>query len=146
MTDVAIWQMRDVFEEDWMETKLQAESYIKYSLEALQKMVGTSFDQACFKLRSGLVGAASRWILINGSNLFTEMVQTPKQIKTDTLEASLLRVGPLFDGPIYGKQRWSFWREGFEKAAGGAGVGEECATLAKKAVDMMLAFERNMWH
>lgn len=144
-TYVAISQMRECFEEDWNKPQVpHAYGYIRGGLDLISGL-DIAADQAHSKLQSAMISAATMWVLINGSSLFTEMVQCTKDIFPDR-EGVAFQTGVLFKGPIFGIKRWVFWREGFEAAARGEHVDEKCAELAGKAADLMQSLEQSMWY
>lgn len=150
MTLMALTTMRDCFEEDCHHPGMGNFGGVHEAYEALHAS-GVLEDPARvarIKIQSCLVSAAAMWILVNGSNLFTELVQFPRQISTELLDDQFVANGRRYDGPVVGLERWSFWRKGFENAARGeaGGVEDECAQLAAKAAKGMAVLEEIMWH
>lgn len=115
-------------------------------MEQIEDRLSIGHDEARVKIRSTMLSAGAMWILNNGSSLFIEMVQCPRDIDAKRHEDKIFRTGPLFDGPIFGIKRWTFWREGFQAAARGNDVDEKCAALAAKAANIMWALEGGMWY
>jgi hypothetical protein len=145
-TYLAMYQMRECFEKDWDNlTLLRLNSNLRNAFEFISHLP-TPADESRKRLRSSMVTAASMWILINGSNLFTEMVQSPKELYNEGMEPVQFSAGGRYKGPLLGMPRWVFWRAGFEVAARGEGVDEKCAELAGNAAITMRCFEQMMLH
>ena len=105
--------------------------------DALERDGGRVQDQNC------LISASAVWVLYCGQSLFVRIVQVPKTLIGDG-ERNSRKPGPLFNGPIYGLERWKFWGKALAVAVESEELNEESRILASKAVDLMNAIERNM--
>ena len=104
MTLMALIIMRDCFEEDWNDPQVGEPGGVQSALQYDTKLE-MSADEARVKLRSCLISAATMWVLVNGSNLFTEMVQYPRKISSKLYDDKFLKAGPLYDGSLIGIER-----------------------------------------
>ncbi|CAF9921354.1 hypothetical protein IMSHALPRED_005160 [Imshaugia aleurites] len=97
-------------------------------------------------IRDAYVLAAAQWILWYGQSLFKQVLfpgDAPDDLRPWT-------PGPLYHGKAsLSLHRWHFWRDGFNAVAsgqekGGEAFGQECTSVAAKAVEIMDSLERNM--
>ncbi|KAI0418391.1 hypothetical protein F5X98DRAFT_337912 [Xylaria grammica] len=110
----SIWAMRDAFEK-----KLEEESH---------QMIR--------------VMAAAQWIRWNGQGLFKQVLWHSEP--TPDGERDWAR-GNLFEGKtLLGLDRWTFWRVGFQEAAGKENYTAEARAVAKGAAELMENIERCM--
>ncbi|CRG86319.1 hypothetical protein PISL3812_03324 [Talaromyces islandicus] len=110
----AIWTMRDNLEEEHNDGE--------YSNDA--------------------ISSSAMWIICAGQWLFNELVQFPRNINDEYYE-SAWKVGPLYQGPIIGLERWKFWQKAFTVAAESSNANDECKKNALKAANLMEVIARD---
>ncbi|OJJ51771.1 hypothetical protein ASPZODRAFT_163556 [Penicilliopsis zonata CBS 506.65] len=100
-------------------------------------------EEAAYKHNAALYSAsmagASVWIIYAGQSLFKEVVHSPR---ASSLNETSWRTGTLYDGPILGFPRWSFWRKTLDAARESPRVGDDTRVLTQKAVELMDVLER----
>ena len=89
------------------------------------------------------ISAAAQHILWGGQDLFKHVTCSGDM---DSSDLQSWKPGPLYEGhAAFSLDRWQFYRKGFEAAAGDtSGFGDECRSVAEKAVSLMGALERSM--
>jgi hypothetical protein len=116
-------------------------TYFMYALDYLEcdmRIQGGGTERA--------IRSAALWVLYSGQFGFDAVVKWPK-IFSDREAQEIARrrhqQPSIYDGPIYGIQRWEFWRRRLLEESVNTGVDEETKRLARMAADMMAAYARN---
>jgi hypothetical protein len=111
---VAIWAMRDAFEQE-------------------EKYYSSSGEHEAYVL------AAAQYVLCKGQDLI-EHVLYPGDVSS--LDEQHRAPGPRYSGtPHLDRARWRYWREGFAAEVGRATAPDEVKTVAAKVVKLMDALE-----
>lgn len=93
-----------------------------------------------------IIRSAALWVLYSGQFGFDGVVKWPEKFsKRESREDDRRshQQGPIYDGPIYGMQRWEFWRSRLLEETANTDMDDETKQLAHKAADMMAALARN---
>ncbi|KAL3455646.1 hypothetical protein BJX64DRAFT_294824 [Aspergillus heterothallicus] len=81
-------------------------------------------------------------ILCGGPRFFRRLVLwAPAETENNKRAYSC---GPLYSGPLFGRQRWRFWHMALAAKAEENEVDEECRELGRKAADFMAALARDI--
>lgn len=92
---------------------------------------------------SVFVRVASVWILAGaGYYAYVNIVLNPPPV--DALLQQAYQPHELYDGPIFGIQRWNFWQRAMAERAQDGRLSEEARMLARKAADYMEALARDI--
>lgn len=95
--------------------------------------LGPNHESAC-------VSGAAVWMLCSGQRLWIEIVECPR---TENPRADKTwRPGALYQGPVFGLERWRFWEKAFAVAAANNMLSDECQQLASRAADLTNVIER----
>lgn len=144
LTHIAVMQLRDALEVDYdqPDTELKG-SCVSSTLWVARETSSLSTEEAILKVHNGMVTAAYMWIKNMGPTLFTEVAKRWKYKPTDDYEDTWLQAGQDYGGRIYGRERWDFWKKGFETAAEGQRISGEGAALAREAAKTMTELEQS---
>ncbi|KAM7215638.1 hypothetical protein V8F06_008929 [Rhypophila decipiens] len=86
---------------------------------------------------------AALWIIFAGQSLYTWVVEAPL-VPEPGKENALHSTGPLYNGPVYGRERWAFWRDALKAAAERENASDESKKLARNAAEVMDVIERSV--
>lgn len=95
--------------------------------------------------KASMIRSAALWVLYSGQFGFDGVVKWPEKFSKRESRDDDRRChqqGPIYDGPIYGMQRWEFWQRRLEEVRN-ENLDEETRRLACMAEDMMAALARN---
>jgi hypothetical protein len=85
----------------------------------------------------------SVWILAGaGYYAYQNIVLNPPPV--DAYEQQIFQPHELYDGPIFGIQRWNFWQRTLVERGEDERITEEARMLARKAADYMKALARDI--
>ncbi|BCS25030.1 DUF3632 domain-containing protein [Aspergillus puulaauensis] len=92
---------------------------------------------------SVFVSVSSVWMLAGaGYYAYVNIVLNPPPV--DALLQQAYQPHELYDGPIFGIQRWNFWQRALAERAQDGRLSEEARVLARKAADYMEALARDI--
>ncbi|KAI9371432.1 hypothetical protein BJX61DRAFT_543683 [Aspergillus egyptiacus] len=88
---------------------------------------------------SSAVCQAALWILFAGQHFFDEVVVNPEVVDCRQDSRRMYQPGRLYEGPIFGLERWRFWMRRLAEASGDCCLTEEARALAGNATGLMAA-------
>ena len=90
------------------------------------------------------ISLAALWIIFAGQSLYTAVVEAPVTEQADG--TAVFNPGPLYEGrgPVFGRERWGFWKDMLKGAADGDVASTQSRKLAEGAAMLMDAIERSV--
>ncbi|KAM7199163.1 hypothetical protein V8F33_004638 [Rhypophila sp. PSN 637] len=116
-----------------------------YGIRTMRRLEETEFDDGAYRYTDCNVSLAALWVILAGQRMYTEVVEAyVPQLKPGGEKRNALHdTGPLYKGPISGKERWAFWRDALKAAAERENGSDESRRLAKNAAEVMDVIERS---
>ncbi|KAK4215624.1 hypothetical protein QBC37DRAFT_371889 [Rhypophila decipiens] len=114
-------------------------------IRTMRRLEQTEFDDGAYRYTDCYVSLAALWIIFAGQSLYTAVVEAydPRLSPGGQKQNALHDPGPLYKGPISGKERWAFWRDALKAAAERENGSDESRRLAKNAAEVMDVIERS---
>lgn len=102
-------------------------------------MMGLEWDSPP---KSTLLKIVSVWVIYGGYFLFNKIVVDPMPVDEDNQR--MFPAVRLYQGPIFGLERWNFWQKQLLHFSQDSSVTAEARDLGLRAADLMAALARNI--
>ena len=135
----AITHLRNTFEEDWESPE---NGHELPGIHMMLRNFQTAPDHVNARmkglLRTAAVRVSSMWIVHNAPLIYADIVSKPVEIGGPYCPACWIRKGQIFQGDVFGRRRWDFWKESFKETVRESAVD---SYLGKEAGDAVRAMD-----
>lgn len=91
---------------------------------------------------STVIKVVSVWVIYAGCFFFNKMVIDPMPVNEENQR--MFKAVRLYQGPIFGLERWNFWQEQLLRFSQDPSVTAEARDMGLRAADLMAALSRNI--